>query len=164
MRHPATVRLHGHLDRPAELTVGRLRDLPSHRVEVTFDCRTEGEQRHGYEGPTLWDVLCAAGPRVDLAARKPRLTFLLAVTGADGHRAVVSWAEIDPDFGGQRILLATSMDGAPLDESGPQLVVPADHCGARYVSGVTAVWLGPVPAPEPVGGPADAEPAGAARG
>ncbi|MET9617762.1 molybdopterin-dependent oxidoreductase [Kitasatospora indigofera] len=179
MRHPATVRLHGHLDRPAELTVGQLRDLPAHRVEVTFDCRTDGEQRHGYEGPTLWDVLCAAGPRVDLAARKPRLKFLLAVTGSDGHRAVVSWAEIDPDFGGQRILLATSMDGAPLDGSGPQLVVPADHCGARYVSGVTAVWLGPAPGPEPVAagpvasghlaagrvatGQAGPKPAGAAR-
>ena len=78
-------------------------------------------------------------------ARKPRLGFLLAVTGADGHRAVVSWAEIDPDFGGQQILLATTMDGAALDDAGPQLVVPADHCGARYVSGVTAVWLGPAP-------------------
>ncbi|WP_413230086.1 hypothetical protein [Kitasatospora herbaricolor] len=77
---------------------------------------------------------------------------------------MVSWAEIDPDFGGQRILLATSMDGAPLDESGPQLVVPADHCGARYVSGVTAVRLGLVPGPEPVAGPVGAEPAGSARG
>ncbi|WP_371482603.1 molybdopterin-dependent oxidoreductase [Kitasatospora sp. NBC_00315] len=142
MRRPA-VRLHGHLDRPAELTVGQLRDLPAQHVEVTFDCRTEGAQHHGYDGPRLWDVLRAAGPMVDLTARKPRLGFLLAVTGADGHRAVVSWAEIDPDFGGQQILLATSMDGAPLDEAGPQLVVPADHCGARYVSGVTAVWLGP---------------------
>ncbi|MEE1782493.1 molybdopterin-dependent oxidoreductase [Streptomyces sp. SP17BM10] len=140
----ATVRLHGHLDLPAELTVDELRTLPAHRVEVSFDCRTEGEQRHGYEGPALWDVLRAARPRIDFSGRKHRLRFLLSVAGADGHRAVVSWAEIDPDFGGQEILLATSMDGAPLDAAGPQLVVPDDHCGARYVSGVTDVWLGPL--------------------
>ncbi|MFJ9611432.1 molybdopterin-dependent oxidoreductase [Kitasatospora sp. NPDC101176] len=142
-----TVRLHGHLDRPAELTVEQLRALPAHRVEVGFDCLSEGEQRHGYEGSALWDVLGAAGPRIDFSGRKQRLRFLLSVSGADGHRAVVSWAEIDPDFGGQRILLATSTDGVPLDAAGPQLVVPDDHCGARYVSGVTAVWLGPLGAP-----------------
>ncbi|MFI6446687.1 molybdopterin-dependent oxidoreductase [Kitasatospora sp. NPDC050543] len=144
MKSPATVRLHGHLDEPVELTVGQLRELPTEQVEVSFDCLTEGAQRHGYEGPRLWDVLRAARPRIDFTGRKQRLSFLLAVSGADGHRAVLSWAEIDPDFGGQQILLATSMDGAPLDESGPQLVVPADHCGARYVSGVSSVWLGPV--------------------
>ncbi|WP_224282120.1 molybdopterin-dependent oxidoreductase [Streptomyces sp. LS1784] len=139
-----TVRLHGHLDRPAELTVAELRALPARRVEVSFDCRTAGEQRHGYEGPALLDVLRAARPWIDFSGRKQRLRFLLSVVGADGHRAVVSWAEIDPDFGGQEILLATSMDGAPLDATGPQLVVPDDHCGARYVSAVTAVWLGPL--------------------
>jgi hypothetical protein len=55
---------------------------------------------------------------------------------------VLSWAEIDPEFGGQQILLATSIDGTPLDDTGPQLVVPADVCGARYVSGITEVWVG----------------------
>ncbi|MFI9271119.1 molybdopterin-dependent oxidoreductase [Kitasatospora sp. NPDC052896] len=143
---PATVRLHGDLAAPAELTVPQLRELPAERVAVTFDCLSQGAQHHGFEGPLLWDVLRAARPRIDFAGRKQRLGHLLAVTGADGHRAVLSWAEIDPDFGGQRILLATSIDGRPLDEAGPQLVVPADGCGARYISGVTAVWLGPLPA------------------
>ncbi|MFJ8476650.1 hypothetical protein [Kitasatospora sp. NPDC094011] len=149
-----TVRLLGHLDEPAELTVEQLRALPAHRVEVSFDCRTEGEQHHGYEGPALLDVLLAARPRIDFSGRKQRLRFLLDVLGADGHRAVVSWAEIDPDFGGRRILLATSMDGTPLDAAGPQLVVPDDHCGARYVSAVTTVWLGPLgDRPEPTPAP-----------
>ncbi|GAA2812356.1 hypothetical protein GCM10010441_41300 [Kitasatospora paracochleata] len=142
------MRIHGRLEEPVELTVAQLRELPAHRVQVSFDCLGSGEQRHGFEGPKLWDVLCAARPRVDLSGRKQRLRFLLTVTGADGHCAVLSWAEIDPEFGGQQILLATSIDGAPLDEAGPQLVVPADHCGARYISAITEVWLGP--APEPV--------------
>ncbi|MFJ1708255.1 molybdopterin-dependent oxidoreductase [Kitasatospora sp. NPDC088346] len=152
MRTPAraleapAVRLHGSLDEPLRLTVAELRELPAHRVDAGFDCLGSGLQRHGFEGPKLWDVLRAARPRIDFTGRKQRLAFLLAVTGADGHRAVLSWAEIDPDFGGQRILLATSVDGTPLDASGPQLVVPSDHCGARYVSGVTGIWVGPVDA------------------
>ncbi|GAA0654698.1 hypothetical protein GCM10010193_01120 [Kitasatospora atroaurantiaca] len=149
MSRPATttgaVLFHGRLEEPLELTVEELRALPSHRVRVSFDCLSSGQQHHGFEGPKLWDVLRAARPRVDFKGRKQRLRHLLTVTGADGHCAVLSWAEIDPDFGGQQILLATSIDGTPLDETGPQLVIPADHCGARYVSGITAVWLGSVP-------------------
>ncbi|MFC8450665.1 molybdopterin-dependent oxidoreductase [Kitasatospora sp. NPDC057223] len=140
---PAVVRLHGSVDEPVELTVAQLRTLPAHRVDVTFDCRTEGEQRHTFEGPKLWDVLRTARPQVDLRGRKKRLRFLLTVAAADGHGTVLSWAEIDPDFGGQQILLATSIDGMPLDDAGPQLVVPADRCGARYISGITTVWVGP---------------------
>ncbi|KJK55968.1 molybdopterin-dependent oxidoreductase [Saccharothrix sp. ST-888] len=140
----ATVRLHGRLDQPVELTVEQLRALPAHRAEVSFDCLSSGLQHHTFEGPRLWDVLRAAKPRVDLTGRKRRLRHLIALTGADGHCVVLSWAEIDPEFGGQQILLATSIDGTPLDEAGPQLVVPADASGARYISGITAVWLGAV--------------------
>lgn len=67
------------------------------------------------------------------------MRFLIAVTGADGHRALLSWAEIDPDFGQARVLLATRIDGTPLDARGPQLVLPQDRCGARHISGITAV-------------------------
>ncbi|GAA4993839.1 molybdopterin-dependent oxidoreductase [Kitasatospora paranensis] len=136
------VRFHGRLELPLELTVDELRALPAHRVRVTFDCLGSGPQEHGFEGPRLWDVLRAARPRVDLRGRRQRLRLLLDVAGADGHRAVLSWAEIDPEFGGQQVLLATSIDGTPLDDAGPQLVVPADVCGARYVSGITEVWVG----------------------
>jgi hypothetical protein len=138
------MKLHGHLDQPSDLTVEELRRLPSERVTAGFNCRTSGARQHLFEGPRLWDVLRAAGPRVDLDTRKARLRYLLTVSGADGHFALLSWAEIDPDFGGQQILLATSIDGVPLDADGPQLVVPADTCGARYVSGITAVWVGPL--------------------
>ncbi|MHA6761914.1 molybdopterin-dependent oxidoreductase [Streptacidiphilus sp. PAMC 29251] len=143
-RSTPAVLLHGHLDRPAELTVEQLRGLPAHRAEVSFDCRSNGPQRHSFEGPKLWDVLGTAGPRLESATRKARLGHLLTVTGADGHFVVLSWAEIDPEFSGLQILLATSIDGRPLDAAGPQLVVPGDTCGARYISGITAVWVGPL--------------------
>ncbi|AUG76391.1 molybdopterin-dependent oxidoreductase [Kitasatospora sp. MMS16-BH015] len=135
------VLLHGRFEEPVELTMAHLRALPEHRAEVSFDCLSAGPQRHVFEGALLWDVLRAARPLVDFKGRKQRLRHLVAVTGADGHLVVVSWAEFDPDFGAQPILLATTMDGRPLDAEGPQLVVPTDVCGARYVSGITAVRL-----------------------
>ncbi|MER5636165.1 molybdopterin-dependent oxidoreductase [Kitasatospora sp. NPDC002227] len=135
------VLLHGRLAEPLELTVAHLRELPARRVDASFDCLSSGPQHHVFEGPLLWDVLRSARPLVDLAGRKQRLRHLVVVTGADGHLAVVSWAEFDPEFGAQQILLATAIDGRPLDQDGPQLVVPADVCGARHVSGVTSVRL-----------------------
>ncbi|MGX1885901.1 hypothetical protein [Streptomyces sp. NPDC055287] len=34
------------------------------------------------------------------------------------------------------------MDGRNLDTAGSQLVVPADRCGARYISEIASVWIG----------------------
>ncbi|GGY10266.1 molybdopterin-dependent oxidoreductase [Streptomyces tanashiensis] len=128
---------------PATLTVADLRrDWIQHRTEVVFDCATDGPQEHTFEGPLLRDVVAAARPGFDPARRKERSRFLLAVSGGDGHHALLSWAEIDSDFGDAPVLLATRMDEQWLDTPGSQLVVPSDRCGARYVSAVTGIWIG----------------------
>ncbi|WP_411086733.1 molybdopterin-dependent oxidoreductase [Streptomyces sp. 061-3] len=135
----AELALTGDLARPARLTVSDLHAWPQHRVRVSFECATSGIQHHGFTGPLLHDVLSAAGPVFDPARRKDRLRFLIAVTGADGHHALLSWAEIDPDFGRAAVLLAVSIDDTPLDRAGPQLVLPQDRCGARHISGINAI-------------------------
>lgn len=140
--------LHGELHRPATLSVADLRDCgDQRRAEVVFACATSGARRHTFEGPLLREVVAAAGPAFDSARRKERSRFLLAVGGGDGHHAVLSWAEVDADFGDAPILLATAMDGRPLDGEGSQLVVPSDRCGARYVSAISSVWFGSWTAP-----------------
>ncbi|MGW2651577.1 molybdopterin-dependent oxidoreductase [Streptomyces sp. NPDC001393] len=156
------VALTGDLARPARLTVPDLLRWPQHRVAVRFECATSGIQHHRFAGPRLYDVLADAGPGFDAARRKDRLRFLIAVTGADGHHAVLSWAEIDPDFADAPVLLGVRIDDTPLDAAGPQLVLPQDRCGARHISGITAIRVdggyrcgGPVPAPF---GPAAAAP------
>ncbi|WP_424212644.1 molybdopterin-dependent oxidoreductase [Streptomyces sp. BI20] len=148
--------LHGEVRHPARWDVARLRAaLPEHRAPVTFDCATNGPQRHVFDGVLLRDVVLGAEPLFDARRRKDRARHLLTVTGADGHHAVLSWSELDEDFGDSPVLLATRLDGIDLDPVGPQLVVPTDRCGARYVSGVTHVWFGALPAlvhaaPDPV--------------
>ncbi|MGW9028653.1 molybdopterin-dependent oxidoreductase [Streptomyces sp. NPDC055722] len=136
---PAELSLTGDLARPARLTVPDLLAMPQREKRVSFECATSGVQHHCFRGPLLYDVLSAAGPVFDPARRKDRLRFLILVTGADGHYVLLSWAEIDPDFGRAPVLLAASIDDTPLDRSGPQLVLPQDRCGARSVSGINAI-------------------------
>ncbi|MEV7276064.1 molybdopterin-dependent oxidoreductase [Streptomyces sp. NPDC093111] len=138
--------LWGELARPALLTVADLRrEWTGHRARVVFDCATAGPQHHTFEGPLLREVVGRARPEFDPARRKERSRFLLTVSGGDGHHTVLSWAEIDADFGDAPVLLATRMDGEDLDTAGTQLVVPSDRCGARYVSAVTGIWVGTLP-------------------
>lgn len=135
----------GNVGRPATLTVGDLRSgWEQHRADVIFDCATSGPRKHRFEGPLLREVALAAQPLFDTRRRKDRSRFVLAVSGGDGHRTVLAWAEIDADFGDAPVLLATRLDGQDLDTAGSQLVVPVDRCGARYVSAITRVWVGPL--------------------
>ncbi|WP_078850098.1 molybdopterin-dependent oxidoreductase [Streptomyces sp. NRRL F-5126] len=142
-RAPTALVLGGEVARTMTLTVADLRaGWRQHRVEVTFDCATSGVRHHTFEGPLLREVAADAGPAFDARRRKDRCHFLLTVTGLDGHHTVLTWAEMDPDFGGAPIVLATRMDGTDLDVAGSQLVVSTDRCGARYVSRITRIWIG----------------------
>ncbi|MFJ7949696.1 molybdopterin-dependent oxidoreductase [Streptomyces sp. NPDC096354] len=131
--------LTGDLIRPARLTVPDLLTWPQHEAEVSFECAPSGSRHHRFTGPLLHDVLAAAGPGFDPARRKDRLRFLIAVSGTDGHHVLLSWGEIDPDFDPAPVLLAVTIDGAPLDRTGPQLVLPQDRCGARHISGISGI-------------------------
>ncbi|MFD3998583.1 molybdopterin-dependent oxidoreductase [Streptomyces sp. NPDC058583] len=149
--------LWGEVAEPTRLTVADLRTgWEQHRAEVVFDCATAGPQHHTFEGPLLREVLRHVRPDFDPARRKERSRFLLTVSGDDGHHTVLSWAEIDADFGNAPVLLATRMDDTDLDAAGTQLVVPSDRCGARYVSAVTGIWIGACPVPAPMAAPAPA--------
>ncbi|MFL5996956.1 MAG: molybdopterin-dependent oxidoreductase [Streptomyces sp.] len=135
----AELTLAGDLSRPSRLTVPDLLAWPQHTADVSFECATSGIQHHRFTGPLLHDVLADAGPEFDPARRKDRLRFLIAVTGVDGHHGLLSWAEIDPDFGRAPVLLAVTIDDTALHRAGPQLVLPQDRCGARHISGINAI-------------------------
>ncbi|WP_314622045.1 molybdopterin cofactor-binding domain-containing protein [Streptomyces stackebrandtii] len=94
-----------------------------------------GEPMHSPIGEEEEEEACSS-------PRSPRGLLPLGGRGPSRHHAVLSWAEIDADFGDAPVLLATRMDGEALDAAGTQLVVPSDRCGARYVSAVTGIWIG----------------------
>lgn len=134
--------LDGDMIPATRLTEADLRLLPQYPARAQFRCSASGIREHAFTGPLLYDVAVSAEPAAVPDVRKDRARFLVSVTGADGHQAVLSWAEIDPDFARHPVVLAICRDGMALELCGPQLVVPHDRCGSRYVSTVTHIWIG----------------------
>ena len=129
----------GDVARPMRLTVSDLRRRWPRQGETVRFGSEVGTQRHTYRGALLTDVLTSAKPRFDAAVKNDPLRFAVRVGATDGYAAVVSWGEVDPAFGGTRVLLAVSEDHKPLTR--PRLVVPGDLKGGRYVSDVNSVRL-----------------------
>jgi hypothetical protein len=138
-RMAGLVRLAGDVRVPGFVSAADLRLMPHRTAEVSFSCRGPGLRRHHFAGPLLIDVVRAVEPLFDPGERRDRLRFLLSIRGRDGHRAVLSWGEIDPEFGAVSALLGVWMDGRDLGADAPHLVVPGDRCGSRHVSRVAEI-------------------------
>ena len=90
-------------------------------------------------------------PLIDLLAKQgvPRgkdlhgkaLAEYVVATGADGYKAVLALAEIDPDFHPGAVIVADTLAGKPLDEkTGPyKLVVSEDKRPARSVHSLVKI-------------------------
>lgn len=124
-------RLSGAVARPATFDLAALQTLPP--VSRIVGANT-------YTGVSLWDLVNAAGIQINATIKNDLLGFFLVATGSDGYRAVISLAEISPDFGNQLGLVAFSMNGAPLTTNGfARLVVPGDAKAGRHVSNLVAI-------------------------
>jgi hypothetical protein len=119
--------------------------LPRVSVPLTI----HGES-HVFEGPLLIDVLKATGVETGQALRGPALAQAVVVRAADGYAVVFGLAELDPGVRTNRIILADTVDGAPLKaEDGPfRLVAEGDVRPARSVRQVTTAQIVPFPAAE----------------
>ena len=109
-----------------------------------------------YTGTTLWNLLNSPGGGVDTTtAKNDILSKYVIATGSDGYTAVYSLGEIDPQFGNQPVLIATSDTSGQLGPSGPdglsRVVVPGDIAGGRYVSDLVSLKVVSLPEPGPTG-------------
>ncbi len=109
-----------------------------------------------YTGITLQSLLDAAGGVDVTSAKNDILSKYVVATGADGYKAAFSLGEIDPRFGDQPVLVATSDTAGQLGPKGSEglarMVVPGDRAGGRYVSDLVDLHVGSLPEP-PVPGP-----------
>lgn len=130
------VELAGLLERPAKLSLTDLQRFAAETLTVSF-LSGQGLEQHTYKGVRLAALLQQAGLKLENRKNDKLRKFVLA-TAKDGYTVIFSWAELDPEFGAQPVLLAWEEDGKPLQgERGPfRLVVPGDKRGGRYVSGV----------------------------
>ncbi|MDX2140964.1 MAG: molybdate ABC transporter substrate-binding protein [Chloroflexota bacterium] len=141
------VTIDGQVLNPYQLDAATLPTLFSPRtLDVTY-LSGEDTVSTTFTGALLWQIISQAQPNLNADVRNDRVSMFIVVTGSDGYQAVISWAEIDPEFAGQPILLAYKENGAPIaDAQGPlRLVVPSDTRGGRYVSGVVNISLRDAP-------------------
>lgn len=125
--------------RPLTYDAAALQALPSSTYTVGAN---------SYSGVSLWTLLNTdAGLKPDNSTHNPSIRMYAVATGSDGYKAVVTLGEIDPGFGKQPALIATSLNGAPLGNNGvARLVLPNDVKASRSVSNLVAieVFVAPV--------------------
>jgi len=96
-----------------------------------------------YAGVRVSEILLKMGAPLDKDLRGPALSAFLIASGADGYEAVLALAEVDPTFHSGEVIVADTMNGAPLDsKSGPfKLVVTEDKRPARWVRTLVSIEL-----------------------
>ncbi len=134
--------LTGAVERPSSFTIERLRQYAPAKVEVTFAAGS-GIESGIFVGVPLWDLLKDAHLKIRTERKGDLLRKYLLITGSDGYQAVLSLAEVLPDYGGEPVLVAYQRDGQPLgaDRGMAQLVIPRDKRGGRYVDRIVRIEL-----------------------
>jgi molybdate transport system substrate-binding protein len=112
------------------------------KADVTYVSGTD-TVKASFTGVYLRDLLDAAEVNYNPDQKNDTLSLFIVATGSDGYQAVIAYAEIDPNFANQPILVAYAQDGNAIS---PRLVVPGDSHGGRYVSNLVSldVRRGPV--------------------
>lgn len=112
------------------LTATQLGALPRHsgRSEVHG-------HRWTWEGIELRAALQLAGIATD-SLRGPALARVLVLVGADGYRATLALADLDPSLGARRAWLVDREDGAPLSPARlpRRVIVEGDRRASRWVT------------------------------
>jgi DMSO/TMAO reductase YedYZ molybdopterin-dependent catalytic subunit len=131
----ADVLVDGQVRQPHPWTLAELKALPPASAEVTY-MTGHGEENARFTGVPLWTLLGEA-KLADEQGKMPGLRHSVLVSGRDGYSVALSFGEFDPDFEGKAVLLAWQRDGKDLEA--PQLVVPGDKRGGRYVHDVVRI-------------------------
>lgn len=125
---------------PKTFTPASLAAYPPSKVTVSYFSGASGMVTKTFVGVPLYDLVQAAGLVVDANRKNDKLRKYLAATATDCYQAILSYAEIDPGYGGQQAMVAYATVDAtgtqtPLDdtEGAMKLVIPGDKFGGRQV-------------------------------
>jgi hypothetical protein len=114
------------------LTVSDLKKLPRKTLSVVNPHNNKTET---YEGVLLEELLHRAGVPQGEQLRGPAMVTYVIAAAEDGYRVVFSLAELDSGILESDVLVADTLDGAPLAaKEGPfRLVAPHEKRPARWV-------------------------------
>ena len=133
----------GAVTTPLTISAEDLKKMPRKtlRVENAHANKTEV-----YEGVPLEALLQKAGVPHGEQLRGAAMATYVLVEAADNYRVVFSLAELDDAFLDSDVLVADTMDGAPLapDEGPFKLVAPREKRPARWIKMIQSITVGRV--------------------
>jgi molybdate transport system substrate-binding protein len=134
----------GLVQTPMTFTVADLQKLPVTTVTVTLRTDKGSQGVLSYTGVLLNTVIQQTVPITNTGNKNDILRLFATVGATDGYQTTVSMAEILPQFGNQKVLLAYKEDGKLLSqaEGAVRLIVPGDYLAGRWVSNVNSVVVG----------------------
>jgi DMSO/TMAO reductase YedYZ molybdopterin-dependent catalytic subunit len=129
---PAELRIGGAVSTPLVLTVADLKKMPRKTLSVV---NPHDKKKETYEGVLLEKLLHRAGVPQGEQLRGHAMATYVTAEAADGYRVVFSLAELDSGILESEVIVADTLDGAPLvTQQGPfRLVAPHEKRPARWV-------------------------------
>jgi len=122
----------------AEWTPATLAALP-HKTLTVFNEHAKVNQT--YSGVELIELLIPLGVPEKPHGKEFRL--YLVAEGSDGYQVVYSVGEVTPDVHDATVMVADTLDGKPIADSGPlQLVATGEKRPARWVRNLVAIRVG----------------------
>ncbi|HVB58636.1 MAG TPA: molybdopterin-dependent oxidoreductase [Candidatus Acidoferrales bacterium] len=134
---PVRLEVAGDVQKPLSLSLDDLRRLPHKTIKFMDEQKTE----EVYGGVPIEELLKEARIPQGAQLRGRALGMYVLAEGSDGYRVVFFIAELDADFQDSEIVVADTLNGAPIpDKLGPfRLVVPHDKRAARSVRTLTSI-------------------------
>jgi DMSO/TMAO reductase YedYZ molybdopterin-dependent catalytic subunit len=141
---PADFKISGAVTTALDLTAPELKGMPRKTLRVD---NAHSKKTEVYEGVLVEDLLQKAGVPQGEQLRGPAMATYVLVEAADNYRVVFSLAEFNSSFQDSEIIVADTMDGAPIPGAlGPfRLVAPHEKRPARWVEMVKSLTVVQVP-------------------
>jgi DMSO/TMAO reductase YedYZ molybdopterin-dependent catalytic subunit len=141
---PAHLNIGGDVEKRLSLTREDLRQLPRKTLKVM---NPHENQEETYEGVLLAELLRRARVPQGAQLRGAAMATYVQADAADGYRVIFSLAELDADFQESDVIVADTMNGAPLDDkTGPfRLIAPHDKRPARWIKMVQSLTVVRIP-------------------
>jgi DMSO/TMAO reductase YedYZ molybdopterin-dependent catalytic subunit len=136
------ISIDGAVKTPKSVTLDDLKREPA-TTEVVSLKTGKGSLTGSFTGVSLWTLLQEAVIQVSPDHKNDLLRHTITVTSSDGYAAVLSVAEIDPELGDDRAIIAYARDGQPLTDTRgfARLILPADKSAGRSISGVARITV-----------------------
>jgi DMSO/TMAO reductase YedYZ molybdopterin-dependent catalytic subunit len=141
---PNDFKIGGTVTTPLDLTAADLKAMPRKTLRVD---NPHSRKTEVYEGVLVEDLLKKAGvPQGEQLRGRAMATYVL-VEAADDYRVVFALEEFNSSFQDSEIIVADTMDGAPIPGAlGPfRLVAPHEKRPARWVEMLKSITVARVP-------------------